>query len=206
MRSPPYFCSADSFDYYSSADLSLKYDVVAGPPTVSSAAARNGPQGLYCGADAYLLKNIPNRFATITMGFRDQRSASASIVANSLRVPGWLDGQVCVAINSTGTILINKGVGTNLASSSLTGSRFNAWHYMPKCRSPLRTGTSAGSATEFAHPDGAVVVTSFRREYGAKAETISAAVWCWVTRRGSIREFSITTGISGTSLRHEWHL
>lgn len=143
------FC--DSFDLYSTATIGSKYDVVSSSATISMAAARNGTQGLSCGNDNYVQKNIPNR-ATVTVGFA---LFVKNFATNRIAV-AFMDGttmQCCLTVGNTGILSFNRGLSTSLGSTSSPMS-FGCWHYVEV----QVTIGSSGSAT--VKVDGATVISA----------------------------------------------
>ena len=144
------FC--ESFDYYNTAQLGLKWDVLTGGPTVSSAAARNGSGGMISNSGGvYAQKNVPNS-ATLTAGF----ALYVEAIASGRMAMAFRDGssnQVYLEVTATGDLVVGRG-STNLASTSSPMS-FNAWHYI-EIQATFATGTG-GSIT--VNVDGVAVLS-----------------------------------------------
>jgi hypothetical protein len=121
----------DSFDYYATAGLSSKWDVVVSPGSLTSitrAAARNGPGGLATNSGGYVQKNVGNN-GLLTAGFALFVNGAAGPV-NRLAM-AFMDGstaQVYLSVDGTGYLYANSGSNTLAVSSQ--PMCFGAWHYI----------------------------------------------------------------------------
>lgn len=94
----------DSFDYYATADIGKKWDVVNGSPVINAAGGRNSGGGIeFDTASEYVEKNITGTPATIVIAGAFKVS-SLSVAQEIVKIMDTASIQVKIRINTDGKI------------------------------------------------------------------------------------------------------
>jgi hypothetical protein len=124
----------DSFDHYTTAQLSGKYERVIGPPVITSAAARTGPQGLQIGGGQQvgkLVPQYPRYFSGVALNFFATPGVNGNILFSSYDLSTSTVQNQC-RVYSDGSIQVFKGNAVTQLGTAPAGSfpmDLNVFHY-----------------------------------------------------------------------------
>jgi hypothetical protein len=124
----------DSFDHYTTAQLAGKYERVIGPPTITSNAARTGPQGLQIGGGQQVGKQVPQYakyFSGVGLDFFSTPGVNGNIIFSYYDL-GTSTVQCQCRVYADGSIQAFKGNAVTQLGVAPAGSfpmNLNVFHY-----------------------------------------------------------------------------
>jgi hypothetical protein len=165
------FC--DSFDTYNS--IPQKYDSNGGPPTIGTAYARTGRNGMLCstgGGAVFAGKNFSSR-SSFVIGFAINCQVINVCAPFLIYDSGSV--QITLTIDLSGTVKVYRGypsafggAGTVLGTGSSIISPLNAWHYL---ETKVVISTTVGTVD--VHLDGVSILSLT----GQNTQATSNATW-----------------------------